>query len=98
MFIDPRTLGGGGGSAAQPQRCGEPAHCNLVECRDLRFALGCARKEEVAVLSENERAYHSTRARAELDCARSASSQAAADLHVRLSALHMGRLKEIDEL
>jgi hypothetical protein len=49
------------------------------------------------VLSENERAYHASRARAELDRARLASSAAAADVHNRLSALHIGRLKEVDE-
>ena len=50
------------------------------------------------MLSENERAYHASRARAEIALAQRAPCKAAADAHVALSALHMGRLKAMDEL
>lgn len=38
--------------------------------------------------------YHRDRARAELDMAYRAATQAAAEAHLRLSSLHMQRLKD----
>ena len=41
--------------------------------------------------------YHMDRARTELDLAYSASHPFAAQAHMKLSALHMSKLKEMDE-
>ena len=44
----------------------------------------------------DDRNHHRERVRAELDMAYRADSRAAADAHLRLSALHMHRLAELD--
>ena len=44
--------------------------------------------------TEPARDYHIRRARAELDMAYRAEARAAAEAHLRLSALHMARLRE----
>ncbi|HEY0149602.1 MAG TPA: hypothetical protein VGB70_11455 [Allosphingosinicella sp.] len=46
---------------------------------------------------EQDRLYHVERARAEMDLAYSAEIHAVAEAHMKLSALHMARLKEADE-
>lgn len=48
-------------------------------------------------MSEQDRLYHMERARRELDLAYDATSHAAVDAHMRLSALHMARLKKVDD-
>ncbi|HEY7811282.1 MAG TPA: hypothetical protein VIA98_12990 [Allosphingosinicella sp.] len=48
-------------------------------------------------MSDQDRLYHVERARTELDLAYSAQMPAAAEAHMKLSALHMARLKEADE-
>lgn len=48
------------------------------------------------MLNIDERDHHRDRVRAELDLAYRAHSRAAADAHLRLSALHMRRLAELD--
>lgn len=53
--------------------------------------------QELSV-SENDRIYHARRARAELDLAYEAQHAAAADAHFGLAALHLGGLKELDEI
>ena len=47
--------------------------------------------------SEQDRAYHLHRARDELDWAYRAERDCAAAAHMRLSALHMRKIKELDE-
>ena len=49
-------------------------------------------------MADRERDYHRERARAELDHAYRATHQGAAQAHMRLSALHMNRLRELDGL
>jgi hypothetical protein len=49
------------------------------------------------MISEMDVDYHVERARAELDSAYRAQHRAAAEAHMRLSALHMGRVKQLDE-
>ena len=44
----------------------------------------------------DDRTHHRERVRAELDLAYRAGNRAAADAHLRLSALHMRRLVELD--
>ena len=44
---------------------------------------------------DDDRQYHSDRARAELDWAYRAERTAVAEAHMRLSALHMQRLQEL---
>ena len=46
--------------------------------------------------SSIDRDYHTQRARLELDLAYRAEHQAAAQAHMRLSALHMERLRQLD--
>ena len=48
------------------------------------------------MFNSNDRDHHRDRVRAELDLAYRADSRAAADAHLRLSALHMHRLAELD--
>ena len=45
---------------------------------------------------DRERDYHRERARTELDQAYRATHLMAAEAHMRLSALHMSRLREMD--
>ena len=45
----------------------------------------------------NNTAYHVERARAELDLAYNATNEAAAQAHMKLSALHIRQLKQADE-
>ena len=49
------------------------------------------------MLSDHERLYHVERARRELDLAYQAEHRAAMEAHMRLSALHMARLKQADD-
>jgi hypothetical protein len=50
------------------------------------------------MLAERDREYHRKRATMELDLAYRAEKQAAAEAHLRLSALHLARLRnEITE-
>lgn len=44
-----------------------------------------------------ERDYHMQRAQAELDCAYRAEHRVAAQAHMRLSALHMKRMRQVKE-
>ena len=46
----------------------------------------------------DDRSHHRERIRAELDLAYRADSRAAAEAHLRLSALHMKRLVELGEI
>ncbi len=46
---------------------------------------------------EIDATYHVERPRTELDLAFRAQHTAAAEAHMRLSALHMGRIKQLDE-
>ena len=46
-------------------------------------------------MSEADCEYHLNRARVELDLAYRAESRAAADAHLRMSSLHMGKIKEL---
>ena len=48
------------------------------------------------MLKTDDRSHHRDRVRAELDLAYRADSRAAADAHLRLSALHMRRLAELE--
>lgn len=48
------------------------------------------------MFNADDRDHHRERVRAELDLAYRADSRAAADAHLRLSALHMHRLAELD--
>ena len=48
-------------------------------------------------MSIGDRDYHMERARSELDWAYRADHDTAAEAHLRLSALHMRRLRELDE-
>ena len=48
-------------------------------------------------MSEQDRLYHMERARRELDLAYQAERHAVAEAHMKLSALHMARLKQVDE-
>lgn len=45
--------------------------------------------------NEQDRQYHSDRARAERDCAYRSDMSRAADAHMRLSVLHVQRLQEL---
>jgi hypothetical protein len=47
------------------------------------------------MFNSDEHEHHRDRVRAELDLAYRAGSRAAADAHLRLSALHMRRLSEL---
>lgn len=49
------------------------------------------------MLSEREKSYHLGRAQAEMDLGYRAEHRAAAAAHLRLSALHMSRIKDLDE-
>ncbi len=49
------------------------------------------------MLSEHDKNYHLERARAEFDLADKAQNRAAAAAHMKLAALHMGRIKQLDE-
>ena len=49
------------------------------------------------MLRQQDLQYHTDRARAELDLAYAAPHQAAAQAHMKLSALHMAKLKQADE-
>jgi hypothetical protein len=60
-------------------------------CRH-RFSVG---KENGTMFRIDEQEHHRERVRAELDLAYRAVSPAAADAHLRLSALHMRRLAEL---
>jgi hypothetical protein len=44
-----------------------------------------------------DRDYHMERARSELDWAYRAEGEAVAEAHLRLSALHMQRLRDLDD-
>ena len=48
------------------------------------------------MLSQSDREYHKLRAQAELDCAYRAENYKVAEAHMRLSALHMQRLRDGD--
>ncbi|HEX9932987.1 MAG TPA: hypothetical protein VGB08_09120 [Allosphingosinicella sp.] len=48
-------------------------------------------------MRQEDREYHMKRATAELDRAYQAGSRPAADAHMRLSSLHMQRLKDVDD-
>ena len=48
-------------------------------------------------MSDQDRLYHIERARRELDLAYQAERQAVAEAHMKLSALHMARLKKVDD-
>jgi hypothetical protein len=50
------------------------------------------------VLSEQDKSYHLERARMEMDLAYRAEQSPVATAHMKLSALHMGRIKALDEL
>ncbi|HEX9965498.1 MAG TPA: hypothetical protein VGB04_11010 [Allosphingosinicella sp.] len=49
------------------------------------------------MLSDEDLAYHRTRAQTELDLAYRAERQPVAEAHMRLASLHMERLKRQDE-
>ena len=55
------------------------------------------RSQETRQVSEQDRLYHMERARRELDLAYQAERHAVAEAHMKLSALHMARLKQVDE-
>ena len=48
-------------------------------------------------MSDQDRLYHIERARRELDLAYRAEQDVVAEAHMKLSALHMARLKQVDE-
>ena len=48
-------------------------------------------------MSEKDRLYHIERARAELAAAYAAEKKPVAEAHMRLSALHMAQIKQLDE-
>ena len=48
-------------------------------------------------MSDQDRLYHTDRAREELDLAYRAEKHAVIEAHMKLSALHMARQKEVDE-
>lgn len=48
------------------------------------------------MIFEDEKDYHLTRARAEMDLAYRAPEASAAQAHMKLSALHMARIKALD--
>jgi hypothetical protein len=48
-------------------------------------------------VSDQDRLYHIERARRELDLAYQAERHAVAEAHMKLSALHMARLKKVDD-
>jgi hypothetical protein len=48
-------------------------------------------------MSDQDRLYHMERARRELDLAYQANNHAVIDAHMRLSALHMARLKQVED-
>ena len=48
-------------------------------------------------MPDQDRLYHVERARTELDLAYSAEKHAVIEAHMKLSALHMARLKDVDE-
>jgi hypothetical protein len=49
------------------------------------------------MLSDQDRHYHMQRARQELELAYDAERQAVIEAHMKLSALHMARLRQADE-
>jgi len=49
------------------------------------------------MLADEDREYHTERAREELDSAYRAESSVAADAHMKLSSLHMQRLQALGE-
>ncbi|PSJ39468.1 hypothetical protein [Allosphingosinicella deserti] len=49
------------------------------------------------MLSDRDKHYHLERARIEMDLAYQAEHRSVAEAHMRLSALHMGRIKALDE-
>ena len=49
------------------------------------------------MLSDEDLAYHRSRAQTELDLAYRAEAQSAAAAHMKLASLHMDRLKRQDE-
>ena len=48
-------------------------------------------------MRDQDRLYHIERARREMDLAYKAEKRAVMEAHMKLSALHMGRLKQSDE-
>ena len=60
-------------------------------------SIGDDDRKEVGSMSDQDRLYHVERARIELDRAYSAEKHAVVEAHMKLSALHMARLKEVDE-
>ena len=49
------------------------------------------------MLSEQQKTYHLDRARVEMDMAYRATARSAAAAHMKLSSLHIGRIKELDD-
>lgn len=49
------------------------------------------------MLSDQDRIYHAERARAEFGLATQATNALAAEAHLKLSALHMAQMREMDE-
>ena len=49
------------------------------------------------MLCDRDKHYHLERARMEMDLAYQAEHRSVAEAHMRLSALHMGRIKALDE-
>lgn len=49
------------------------------------------------MLNDEDRSYHSDRARAELDMAYRCENSEVANAHMRLASLHMARLRQEDE-
>jgi hypothetical protein len=50
------------------------------------------------MLTENDKDFHLYRAREELDLAYRSECDTAASAHMKLSVLHMRRIRELDEL
>jgi hypothetical protein len=53
--------------------------------------------KEAHMLADEDREYHTERAREELDSAYKAENTAAAEAHLKLSSLHMQRLQALGE-
>ena len=77
--------------SAKPRLATNPHHCAKGSPEAVPL------EQEGEPVTENfDSDYHLTRARAELDCAYRAEHRRAVEAHLRLSAMHMQRLREVN--
>jgi len=69
----------------------------LTQVNVLRASAPIKGQDREGLMPVDDRSYHLERVRSELDIAYHAEAERVADAHLRLSALHIQRLRDLDD-